>query len=52
MDEVPVERKEKLHAVALPMPLYDRLRDEAHEKRVTMVSILTEVLNARYGVSA
>jgi hypothetical protein len=45
---IPRVPKEPLKGVGLPSSLYDLVREEAHERRVTMTSILTELVKARY----
>lgn len=37
--------------VRLPMPVYERLRLEAFEKRTSQNAIITEELRGRYGLS-
>lgn len=37
--------------IRLPKELYERLRREAFEKRISQASIVTEALSRRYGIA-
>jgi hypothetical protein len=38
--------------IRLPIPVYEQLRLEAFEKRTSQVSIITEELRDRYGITS